>query len=53
MTREVKLKQYREDLEEAKRGFLKYQDRYIQAKNKDTMMGANLEEAVFCLIFNP
>lgn len=46
MQREIKIREYRSDLDEAKRGFLKFQDRYIQAKNRDTLMGANLEEHV-------
>ena len=47
LQREHKVRQYRQDLEEAKRAFFKIQDKYIASKNKDTIMGANLEEQVF------
>ena len=50
MQHEQKLKTFRSDLEEAKRSFLKVQDRYIVQKNKETMMGANLEEAVRLMV---
>ncbi|CDW81501.1 vesicle transport v-snare protein vti1 [Stylonychia lemnae] len=35
---EQKIKTYKNDLDEAKRVFFKYQDRYIVQKNKETMM---------------
>jgi hypothetical protein len=46
LQRENKLRQYRQDLEEAKRQFFKIQEKYIASKNKETIMGANLEEVV-------
>eukprot|EP00347_Sterkiella_histriomuscorum_P012813 403367129 len=42
---EQRIKTYKNDLDEARRTFLKLQDRYIVQKNKETMMGAHLEEA--------
>mmetsp|Transcript_36415 Transcript_36415/g.35285 ORF Transcript_36415/g.35285 Transcript_36415/m.35285 type:complete len:119 (+) Transcript_36415:16-372(+) len=42
--REAKLREYRQELEEAKRAFLKLQDNFTTKKNQETVMGANLEE---------
>ena len=44
--REAKLKQYRRDLDEVRGQVNSEQTKYIQQKNKETMMGANLEEVV-------
>ncbi len=57
LQRENKLRQYRQDLEEAKRQFFKIQEKYITSKNKETIMGANLEEVVttlieICILYN-
>lgn len=46
MQRDTKLRQYKQDLEEVKRAFYKAQDKYIASKNKETIMGANLDEVV-------
>jgi hypothetical protein len=45
MQREAQLKQHRRDLEEARRSMLSEQNKYVTQKNKDTLMGASLEEA--------
>ena len=44
VAREAKLRQYRSDLEEARRTFAKYQDKYVDKKNEETLMGAHLED---------
>ena len=44
MQRDAQLKQHRRDLEEARRNMLSEQNKYVTQKNKDTMMGASLEE---------
>lgn len=40
-----KLRQYKDDLQAAKKVFYQQQDKYIAAKSKETLMGASLEEA--------